>query len=149
MNGKHILICDDEKDFLGFLSIALEGKGYIVSKALDGKSATEIILRAENKDTPIELLVTDLYMPEMNGLELIRRIRDLGFCFPVIVITGYGNREILKELIKIGCDDFWTNLLIWMSYTKRSQRFLKNRDLLKGLMKKHMKTFLKTQRFVT
>jgi DNA-binding response OmpR family regulator len=106
MNSEHILICEDDEACLLSLSFILENDGYMISSASDGNMAAEIIFSANKGSIPVDLLITDLHMPKLNGLQLIRHIRNSGFNIPVIVITGYGDREVLKELIKIGCNDF-------------------------------------------
>ena len=106
MNNEHILICEDDDACLISLSFILENEGYMVSTASDGNIAVETIFNANKGSVPVDLLITDLHMPELDGLQLIKHIRNSGFNMPVIVMTGYGEREVLKELIKIGCDDF-------------------------------------------
>ncbi len=106
MNNEHILICEDDEACLISLSFILENEGYMVSTASDGNIAVETVFNANKGSVPVDLLITDLHMPKLDGLQLIKHIRNSGFNIPVIVITGYGEREVLKELIKIGCDDF-------------------------------------------
>ncbi|MCP4353525.1 MAG: fused response regulator/phosphatase [Desulfobacterales bacterium] len=103
MPEEHILICEDDDAFLASLSFILEDEGYVISTASNGKAALDKIL---NTDTPFDLVITDIQMPAFNGLQLIRSVRNSGLTLPVIVITGYGDKETLKELIRIGCDDF-------------------------------------------
>lgn len=106
LNSEHILICEDDEACMLSLSFVLESDGYAISKASDGKAALETICRANDENMPFDLLITDINMPELNGLELIKSIRDSGSNMPVIVMTGYGDRKMLKELIQAGCDDF-------------------------------------------
>ncbi len=103
MPEEHILICEDDEAFLASLSFILEDEGYVITTASNGEAALEKILDA---NMYFDMVITDIQMPGLNGLQLIRRIRDSGLALPVIVITGYGDKKTLKELIKIGCDDF-------------------------------------------
>lgn len=105
MDEKHILLAEDDDAYLASIAFILEDEGYRVTKASDGNAALDAIRKAANGD-PVELLITDIQMPDMNGLQLIKKICEIGLKPPVIVITGYGDKETLKELIRIGCDDF-------------------------------------------
>ena len=106
MSEPHILIAEDDEALLSSISFVLEDQGYYISKALDGKKALGIIRKSQNSSNPVKILITDIQMPDLNGLELIRQIRDIKKNLPVIVITGYGDKETLKALIKVGCDEF-------------------------------------------
>jgi len=87
----HVLIVDDEPNVAFFLSKALERReqGYRVSIAQSGEEALEVL---NNK--PVDLLVTDLRMPGISGLELIRWVRASSPSTRTILITAYGNDEV-------------------------------------------------------
>ncbi|QTA81120.1 Two component system response regulator, PPM-type phosphatase domain-containing protein [Desulfonema limicola] len=106
MSYPHILIAEDDEPLLTSLSFILEDEQYYISKALDGKTALDIISSFQYSSNPVKLLITDIQMPDLNGLELICKIRKIKKNLPVIVITGYGDKETLKALIKVGCDEF-------------------------------------------
>ena len=83
---QHILVAEDEVDIRELLRLALSGAGYEVETAPDGGAALE-----QARARPPSLVVTDLRMPRVNGLELIRRLRaepSLGGV-PVILFTAY------------------------------------------------------------
>ena len=105
-NGAHILVVDDEESNLKVLSRLLGKDGYEVSTATSGPGALEI-LRAEQP----ELLLTDLKMPGMNGLELLRAARTVSPTTEVILMTAYGTVEIAVEAMKEGAYDFVTKPL--------------------------------------
>jgi len=88
MNLKQILIVEDEEIARDVLIQALEILGYGTVGAINGRHALEQL--ALNH---IDLILTDIYMPELNGLELLRKLREDGNEIPVILITGFDADE--------------------------------------------------------
>jgi CheY-like chemotaxis protein len=88
MNQKQILIVEDEEIARDVLVQALEILGYGTVGAVNGRHALEQL--ASNH---VDLILTDIYMPEMNGLELLRKLREDGNEIPVILITGFDADE--------------------------------------------------------
>lgn len=86
MNKKLILIVDDEPEMRNVLRQAFEFAGFDVADAVDGEDGL-----TQFKDKSPALVVTDIYMPKMNGLHLLRNIRRLDFRAKVILITGYAH----------------------------------------------------------
>lgn len=99
--NKRILIADDEKNMLWALDRALKKEGYNVILASDGKKALELF-----KETTPSLVLLDLKMPEMNGLEVLKRIKELNSNIPVIMITAHGTTESAVEAMKMGALDY-------------------------------------------
>ncbi len=106
MNEKTILIVDDEPQFRFSLTLTLTQHGYHVLEGADGVEALRILSENSESVRKIDLLVTDIKMPGMDGLELIRRIRQspdlFTDSFKVLVMTGFGDRETLLQLQKMG-----------------------------------------------
>ncbi len=101
LNGARVLVADDEPNARRVLEILLRKLGCEVFSAADGQAALALL-----QTTAIELLVTDLNMPKMNGLELLAAIRQDGHNFPVIMVTAYGTVENAVEAMKQGAFDF-------------------------------------------
>lgn len=101
LNGTRVLVADDEPNARRVLEILLRKLGCEVFSAADGQAALALL-----QTTAIELLVTDLNMPKMNGLELLAALRQDGHNFPVIVVTAYGTVENAVEAMKQGAFDF-------------------------------------------
>jgi YesN/AraC family two-component response regulator len=100
--GKSILIVDDEQIIRNVLKRKLEqSTSYTVFTADDGEPALEIF-RKEN----IDLVISDLLMVRMNGIELLRNLKQIDAKVPVIIITGYGTLDDAIEAIKLGAEDF-------------------------------------------
>ena len=104
MSRKHILVADDEQNTLMTMQFILEVADYRVTTAENGQEALDDILESRNTDSPIDLLITDIQMPGLTGLELVDELNRLKMDIPFIVITGYGNSELEKELTDRGCD---------------------------------------------
>ena len=98
-----ILIVDDEPFNLDLLEQELSDLGYSSERAGDGAQALEKI----DKLNP-DLVLLDYRMPEMNGIDVLREIRQRKKDLPVIMITAYGTIEVAVEAVKAGADDFVT-----------------------------------------
>lgn len=101
LTGSRVLVADDEANARRVLEILLRKLGCIVFSAADGAAALELIA-----DNAIDLLITDLNMPNMNGLELLAALRRDGYQLPVIVVTAYGTVENAVAAMKQGAFDF-------------------------------------------
>lgn len=97
----HILVVDDEKDTCLLLSQVLEKEGYAVDTANSGNEALSILRKKK-----INLVITDLKMPEMDGLTLIREARKLKFDTKFIMMTAYGEIETYLDAINMGAFDY-------------------------------------------
>lgn len=102
-HGETILIVDDEIDILGIIKMVLEQNGWKVLCATDGVEGLAAYL---NDSGNIKAVLTDMIMPNMDGLSLIRAIRKLDPCLPILVASGYGNESSLDELTKLGVAGF-------------------------------------------
>jgi len=88
MGRKQILVVEDEEIARVVLIQALEALGFDAIGAVNGRIALEVL-----KQQSIDLVLTDIYMPEMNGLELLKQLRQDGNNLPVVLITGYDADE--------------------------------------------------------
>jgi len=102
-NKPQILVIDDEKDIRVLFKDILTSEGYIVLTALEGKSGLKIV---EEKKPDIVLL--DLKMPKMNGIEILRRIKRIDKNIVIIIITGYGTMDTARMSMKLGAYDYIT-----------------------------------------
>ncbi|MGD9235424.1 MAG: response regulator, partial [Desulfobacterales bacterium] len=100
---KSILLVDDEQGIRKVLGIALSDMGYQVYTAENGAEALQIF---EEKRPPIVL--TDIKMPEMDGIELLRRIKERSPDTEVIMITGHGDMDLAIKSVKYEATDFVT-----------------------------------------
>lgn len=91
--SENILIAEDEPGLLNIVSELFEKSGYNVYKAKNGSEALEIL-----KNTPIDFIITDLVMPELNGDKLLAEACKIGIKVPAIITTGY-EKDIRKDII--------------------------------------------------
>ena len=105
MTSPQILIAEDEKHTRLALHLVLRQAGFSVILATNGRDAYEKI-RQQPARCPISLIITDFKMPELDGLGLIDKLQGAGIPIPIMVITGYGDPELLRQLHKRGCASY-------------------------------------------
>ena len=98
---KKILVVDDEQIIRESLSYILKKEDYHVDEAENGKIAYEKLLRET-----YDLVITDLEMPEMKGIELLEKIRNLSIQTNTIVVTAYGSMETAISALRSGASDY-------------------------------------------
>ena len=103
MSAARVLIVDDEKSMRDLLTITLEKAGYDVTAAEGGEAAIEAI-RKDSFDT----IITDLRMPRVDGMQVLRAARDLSPETAVIVVTAVASTETAVEAMKLGAYDYIT-----------------------------------------
>ena len=103
MHDTPILLIDDEDSVLEGIGEFLEDEGYRVFKASDGSTGLQVF-----RSVKPDLVMTDLRMPGMSGIELIKEIRKLRESTPIIVFTGYGSLDTAIDAIHLRVFDFVT-----------------------------------------
>ncbi|MGY4689243.1 response regulator transcription factor [Salibacterium sp. K-3] len=101
--SQKLLVVDDEESIITLISYNLSQSGYEVDTAMDGQTAMNKI-----KNTPYDLIVLDLMLPEMDGLEVCRQIRQEKIKVPILMLTAK-DEEFDKVLgLELGADDYMT-----------------------------------------
>jgi signal transduction histidine kinase len=100
---KKVLLVDDEPGILKVLGISLADRGYRVFTAENGEEALRVF-----QDARPEVLITDIKMPGMDGIELLKRIKEESPDTEVIMITGHGEMELAIQSLKHDASDFIT-----------------------------------------
>ncbi|MGQ9474201.1 MAG: sigma-54-dependent transcriptional regulator, partial [Candidatus Caldatribacteriaceae bacterium] len=103
MSAFRILVVDDERFMAEMLQEILEEEGMLVETALDGKQALQ-----KFHSSSFDLVLLDLRMPELSGMEVLREIKKTDADVPVVVITAYGSVDNAVEALKVGAYDFVT-----------------------------------------
>lgn len=107
MSNERILIVDDEPLTRKSLYEILRFEGYSVSAASSAKEALILV----EKERP-NIIITDLKMPEMDGLELLREVKKMSFKVSVVIMTGFGSIETAVEAMKEGAFDYITKPIV-------------------------------------
>ncbi len=98
-----VLIADDDASFRRVIEYQLREAGYTVSSAEDGKKAL-----ARFSEEPFDAVITDLDMPELSGLDLLREIKRISPDTPVIMVTAYGTVDSAVEAMRLGAFHYVT-----------------------------------------
>ena len=104
VKGK-ILIIDDEAEVREVLRLHLESANYNVIEALDGEEAVNMMKSGSNL-LQVGLIICDIRMPKVNGIEAIDYLKQNAPSIPVIVVTGYPDSELAVSLLKKGVKDY-------------------------------------------
>jgi two-component system, cell cycle sensor histidine kinase and response regulator CckA len=99
-DGCHVLVVDDERAVRLFASRILQQDGHTVYEAGDGVEALELM---ERGDVPVELVVSDIVMPRLNGVELMKALAVTHPGVPVILISAYAQGELAEMGVAAPC----------------------------------------------
>jgi len=102
-----LLVIDDEESTRELLKLSLEGEGYDVLTAEDGRTGLDVFA----KEQP-SIVLTDIKMPGMDGIEVLRRVKRENYETEVIVITGHGEMNLAIQALQLEASDFITKPII-------------------------------------
>jgi two-component system, NtrC family, response regulator PilR len=139
MTQSRILVVDDEESIREFFEIMLKREGYDVFTASNGQEALEAL-----KKQPADLIISDIQMPEMSGMELLTKVREIDPETVVVMITAFGSTETAVEAMKLGAYDYVlkpfkideVKIIIRQALERRSLK-LENQQLKKELGTKY------------
>ena len=100
-----VLVVDDEPDVRKVVRMTLEKSGYHVLEAEDGEQAIEEIKKDENSMV-LDVIITDIRMPNMNGIDVINYYRREWPSVPLIVLTGFPDMDMATSMLKHGIVDY-------------------------------------------
>src|ERR687892_574378 len=119
-----ILLVDDEESIQKLLTYPLEREGYRVVQARDGEEALERFVEA-----PVDLVVLDLMLPKLGGLEVCRRMRRVESAVPIIMLTARGDEVDKVVGLEIGADDYITKPFSIREFMSRVRALLRRAQL--------------------
>ncbi|WP_300922973.1 response regulator, partial [uncultured Desulfovibrio sp.] len=99
----HILVIDDEKNYLLVLQTLLEDEGYTVTAISDPETALAFLEESE-----VDVVVTDMKMPRVSGREVLQRVKKAWPHVPVLIMTAFGSIESAVDVMKYGAFDYIT-----------------------------------------
>ena len=100
-----VLVVDDEPDVRKVVKMTLEKAGYDVIEAEDGEQAMARIKEGENP-LVLDVIITDIRMPKINGVEAINYFQNNWPSVPLIVLTGFPDLDMATSMIKSGISDY-------------------------------------------
>src|SRR4030043_1769942 len=104
MSHEIILVVDDNRQISEVLAAAiLPGLGYEVLVARDANSAIKLV---KQNTTKLDLMLLDLQLPDLTGLDLLRRLDKDGYHIPTILMTGHGSEQVAAEAFRLGVHDY-------------------------------------------
>jgi len=138
MKGRSILVVDDEAIIRDLCSKVL--KGYRILEAADGEEALQVL-----QDGPIDAILTDVMMPQMNGIELLKKIKEREPTQVVVVMTGYADKEVILKALKADADDFITKPINLLQLRTTLDKVLEKKALKEELVNLRRMDRLKTE----
>lgn len=129
-NVEHILVVDDEEEFVSSVKRHLKREGFLTDFALNGKSACVKMLAMEGKQSSYDLVITDVVMPEMDGLSLIKWIHDMFPRTSVMVVSEFMDIVHLEKKIRPELDDIGRKPMTPASMMQLIQGIRKKREKL-------------------
>jgi len=134
-----VLIIDDEPKILKILGNLFRGEGYEVFTEQDGPGGLECLKRHN-----IDVIITDLKMPEMSGMEILKKAKEISEDVQIIMITAYGEIPDAVEAMKLGAFDFiqkpfqMDNIVTLVNNALRVSRLTRENKLLKSELKREL-----------
>jgi len=104
--SRRILVVDDESKMLRVLELQLQTAGFAMTKAESAEIGLKLLENSEADGEPFALVLTDLRLPGMDGLEFLKKVRSRDAPPPVIVMTAFGTVETAVEAMKLGASDY-------------------------------------------
>ena len=98
-----VLVVDDEPPIRRFLRVGLMAQGYVVTETDEGNKAVAIARRRG-----ADMILLDLGLPDIDGIDVLRRIREIPSTVPIIVLTSRDNEAVKVEALDLGADDYVT-----------------------------------------
>ncbi len=99
----NILIVDDEQSFRQLLSLVFGNEGHNIRTAMNGRQALGLLA-----EEPADVIISDVKMPDMDGIELLRAVRETQPEIGVVLMTAFASVDTAREAFKLGADDFIT-----------------------------------------
>jgi two-component system, OmpR family, copper resistance phosphate regulon response regulator CusR len=120
---KKILLVEDEAHVVSFIKKGLSEEGFEVSVAFDGKAGLQMATEGN-----FDLIILDIMLPEMNGLEVCKEIRKTNTTIPVLFLTALGTSENIVMGLEIGADDYLVKPFKFIELIARVKTLLRRTD---------------------
>ena len=127
-----ILLAEDDPDNRRWLSLILERAGAEVTAVVDGLAAVEQATAAWQRDEPFDLIVMDVLMPRLDGLQATRQLRAAGYPHPIVALTACAMQGDRQRCLAAGCDEYATKPIHRAALVTLVARFLLHRRIIRG-----------------
>jgi two-component system phosphate regulon response regulator PhoB len=129
--NSRILVVEDEELIREMLVVALAGEGYDVITATDGRAALEYLKNYESNlgENSFDLVVLDLMLPQINGLDICRLIRHQGNSVPILILSAKGSETDRVLGLEVGADDYLTKPFSMRELIARCRALLRRQRL--------------------
>lgn len=126
-----ILVVEDEELIREMLVVALEEEGYEVITANDGRSAVECLKNCESnsEESLFDLVILDLMLPQINGLDICRLLRHQGNSVPILILSAKGSETDRVLGLEVGADDYLTKPFSMRELVARCRALLRRQRL--------------------
>lgn len=125
MRTIRILIIDDDKDICEYMQLLLSQSGYEVTAQTDARAALELL-----KEEEFHVVILDIMMPELNGMELLERIRDFDSDIAIIIFTGYPSVDTAVTSMKYNVSDYIKKPFDVDEFNQTLEKILREKGLL-------------------
>lgn len=102
----HILVIDDEESLRRTIGRVLKQAGYDVTTAGDGREALRLLFEGFEAASPFDVVFLDIRLPGMDGLQILKELRQRDTQLPVILLTAYGSLKTAVEALRLGATDY-------------------------------------------
>ncbi len=129
MRKESILLVDDEEIILNTLSIFLHHQNYDVTMASTGEEAISLLTKSH-----FDLLVTDLAMCGIDGIQVLKEVKKISSLIGVIILTGYGDMTSAIDALRLGADDYLLKPCDSEELLIRIERYFEKQDALRKVI---------------
>jgi two-component system phosphate regulon response regulator PhoB len=126
-----VLVVEDEELIRDMIALALEEEGYGVIAIADGRTALEYLSNSDSTvgESPFDLLVLDLMLPQINGLDVCRLLRHQGNPIPILILSAKGSETDRVLGLEVGADDYLTKPFSMRELVARCRALLRRQRL--------------------
>lgn len=126
-----ILVVEDEELIRDMLVLGLEGEGYAIATAIDGRSALAMLQGNEysTNEFPFDLVILDLMLPQVNGMDICRLLRHQGNPVPILMLSAKGSETDRVLGLEVGADDYLTKPFSMRELIARCRALLRRQRL--------------------
>ena len=125
-----ILVVEDEELIRDMVVLALEGEGYAIATAADGRTALALLQAEPTVGDPFELVILDLMLPQINGLDICRLLRHQGNQLPILILSAKGSETDRVLGLEVGADDYLTKPFSMRELIARCRALLRRQRLI-------------------